>query len=163
MAVAVIDDDRAVLDSMRMLLGSHGVESQCFSSATEFLTQFESAGVSCIVCDVRMPAMTGQQLFRELKARGSIVPMILITGHGDVAMAVAALKEGAFDFIEKPFDDSRLVGSIRQAVQASDRLQSLQAVHADISARIAELTERQRQVMDLVVQGLSNSDATIGV
>lgn len=158
MIVALIDDDAAVLDSLRMVLASRRIDVRLFTSAEELLALDDKAGISCIVSDVRMPGMSGLDLQRALGARGLPQPLILMTGHGDIAMAVQAIKDGAFDFLEKPFDDTRLVESIHRATEASDRHRSRRAAQAEMSARIAELTERQRQVMELVVQGLSSKE-----
>ena len=163
MSVALIDDDAAVLDALRQYLSRQGVAVTCFVSAEAFLSDSGGAAtLDCIVADVRMPGLSGLQLVERL---GSSVPIILITGHGDVDMAVAAIKLGAFDFIEKPFDESRLLESIRDARRARRRNQDAAAQVADIVARIESLSERQRQVMDLAVTGLSNKEigARLGI
>lgn len=108
MTVALIDDDAAVLDSLRMVLGSHGITVRPFNSANAFLALDDFGDIDCVVSDVRMPDVTGLELQRALSDRGSSLPLILMTGHGDIAMAVQALKDGAVDFLEKPFDDARL-------------------------------------------------------
>ena len=121
MTVALIDDDEAVLDSLRMLLQNRGMPVECFTSAERFLSRLETMPVSCIVSDVRMPGLSGLDLQDELLKRGSPAPLILITGHGDIAMAVSAIKLGAFDFIEKPLDDHKLMQSIRKATESSEQ------------------------------------------
>ena len=153
----------AVLDSLRMLLVGARLEVVCFASATALLSKQPLVATDCIVSDVRMPTMTGLDLLRQLQSRGDPTPLILITGHGDIAMAVAALKIGAFDFIEKPFDTERLLTSIKAAVECGAKAQTDQAAAADVSARIEQLTERQRQVMDLVIQGLGNKEIAIAL
>jgi two-component system, LuxR family, response regulator FixJ len=158
MSVALIDDDDAVLDSLRMALAKQGLTVACFTSADAFLAEFEAVPFSCIVSDVRMPAMSGLDLQRELRKRGCMVPLILITGHGDIEMAVGAIKLGAFDFIEKPFDHQRLAQSIRRAIEDSERVRSRQDEFAETTARAAELSQRQREVMVLVAEGLSNKE-----
>lgn len=163
MTVALVDDDPAVLDSLRMLLASHGVVVACYSSAGEFLAQERTRPHECVVTDIRMPVMSGTDLLAELRSEGNLMPVVLITGHGDVAMAVAALKNGAFDFIEKPFDEERLLESIRSAIASAAKVRSDQDEIADLSARMAQLSERQRQVLDLVVQGLSNKEIAIAL
>jgi len=156
MTVALIEDDEAVLDSLRLLLEGRGMAVQCFNSAEGFLKAGADSTSTCIVSDVRMPAMTGLDLQRELKARSSSVPVILITGHGDIAMAVSAMREGAFDFIEKPYDAEQLIASIEKAMAADQKLRSSQGEKAQLVARMAELSPRQREVMKLVAEGLSN-------
>lgn len=158
MTVAMIDDDAAVLDSLRMALASQGITVRPFNSAEAFLALADKGDITCIVSDVRMPGMSGLELQRALAASGSALPLILMTGHGDIAMAVLALKDGAFDFIEKPFDDARLAESILKATAAGDKQRSRRAAQAETAARMADLTERQRQVMELVVQGLSSKE-----
>ena len=161
MTVALIDDDEAVLDSLGMLLRKRGLAVECFASARTFLSRSAEAPVRCIVSDVRMPGLTGLDLQFELSKRGSSVPLILITGHGDIAMAVRAVKMGAFDFIEKPFNDQQLLESIRSAVDSDERSRAYRADLAVIRKRVAELSQRQRQVMDLVAKGLSNKEIAV--
>ena len=161
MAVALIDDDEAVLDSLKMVLEKQGFETACFTSAVAFLASFESMPISCIVTDVRMPDISGLDLQGELVKRGCTVPLILITGHGDITMAVSTIKLGAFDFIEKPFDHQRLVDSIKNAIQKSEQRRSREGELAEIKSRVAELSQRQREVMDLVVKGLSNKEIAL--
>ena len=157
--VCVVDDDEGVLDSLRLFLASRHVPAHCFSSAAGFLDAL-AAGLqpSCLVTDVRMPRMTGLDLQRELKARRCTFPIIFITGHGDVPIAVAALRNGARDFLEKPFDEQQLLQSIRDAVAATSQRQAEQQTAARFAGRIAELSNRQLQVMELAVQGLSNKE-----
>lgn len=123
--MAVIDDDEAVLDSLRLYFARQNIETSCFASAKEFLAAIEGGQrFDCIVSDVRMPGMTGLDLVHRLKSGGLAAPVILITGHGDVDMAVAAIKVGAFDFIEKPFDEARLLASIHNAIEKISSLKS---------------------------------------
>ncbi len=158
MTVALIDDDEAVLDSLRMALRSRDIEVRCFTSAEAFIASLDVERPHCVVSDVRMPGLSGLDLQHELKSRDCALPLILITGHGDIPMAVNAIKEGAFDFIEKPFDHERLIDAIDKATAHGERTRSEQAELTDIAQRAAELSERQRNVMDLVVQGLSNKE-----
>lgn len=160
MRVALIEDDAAVLDSLRLYLERKGVATDCFATADAFLAAGKPAArrYDCVVADVRMPGVSGLDLVRHFAAEAIDVPTILITGHGDIGMAVAAIKDGAFDFIEKPFDESRLLESIRNAAAAGRRKQDEAAELAELEARYAQLSERQRQVMALAVTGLSNKD-----
>lgn len=161
--VALIDDDAAVLDALRLYLERNDVAVSSFSTADAFLASFgQSKDADCIVADVRMPGLSGIDLVREVRSRTGCPPIILITAHGDVDMAVAAIKLGAFDFIEKPFDERRLLESIRAAV--SPPLPGQQAAThdlAELKERVAGLTERQRQVMELAASGLSNKEIAL--
>jgi two-component system response regulator FixJ len=164
MTIALIDDDEAVLDSMRLLLESRGLNVSTFASAEAFFASGAEEW-ECIVSDVRLPGLSGLDLQRRLTETGRSDPLILITGHGDIAMAVSAIKDGAFDFIEKPYDAEHLINSIRKAL-AHDRMVRLrQGEKAEILSRIAELSPRQREVMHLVAQGLSNKQiaARLGI
>jgi two-component system response regulator FixJ len=158
MTVALIDDDDAVLQSLRQLLEGRGMQVRCFVSAESFLQCIGEEMPKCIVSDVRMPGLTGMELQQELKKRDAAVPVILITGHGDIGMAVNAIKQGAFDFIEKPFDDERLVVSIASAIERGQKVRIEQTARADLEVRLSDLSPRQREVMDLVVQGLANKE-----
>ena len=157
--IAVIDDDEAVLDSLRLYFARQDVETSCFASAQDFLAAIRSGQrFDCIVSDVRMPGMSGLDLVQHLKGAGLAVPVILITGHGDVDMAVAAIKVGAFDFIEKPFDEARLLASIRNALNNTQQPE-IDAVELEkLQSRFNTLSARQRQVMELAVAGLSNKE-----
>jgi two-component system response regulator FixJ len=159
MHVALIDDDPAVLDSLRQYLERKGITISCFSTADAFLgTRDSPEHFDCVVADVRMPGMSGVDLIRQLSAEGRIIPTILITGHGDIEMAVGAIKLGAVDFIEKPFDETRLLDSIRNAVSQGQRKQDAVAELSDLKVRVESLSERQRQVMELAAVGLSNKE-----
>jgi two-component system response regulator FixJ len=158
MAIALIEDDEAILRSLSMLLESRGVAVRAYGSAESFLADVESAPPQCVVSDIRMPGMSGLELQRELKARAAAVPVILITGHGDIAMAVQAIKQGAFDFIEKPFDDERLVASIAEALESGERARVEQTERAELEACVAQLSPRQVEVMHLVADGFSNKE-----
>ena len=161
MTIALIEDDEAALDSLRLLLEGRGMTVRCFDSAEAFLDSLDNATPACVVSDVRMPGMSGLDLQRTLKARGKDVPVILITGHGDIAMAVTAMKEGAFDFIEKPYDADHLIASIEKALAAEQKLRSKEGQRLELLARIAELSPRQKEVMDLVAEGLSNKQIAL--
>jgi len=157
--IAVIDDDEAVLDSLRLYFARQDVETSCFASAQDFLAAIRSGQrFDCIVSDVRMPGMSGLDLVQHLKAAGLAAPLILITGHGDVDMAVAAIKVGAFDFIEKPFDEARLLASIRNALNKMQQPEIDAVELEELQSRFNTLSARQRQVMELAVVGLSNKE-----
>jgi len=157
--IALIDDDSAVLDSLQLYFARRNVQTACFESAEALLAALDGgAEPDCIVSDVRMPGMSGLDLVRRLNARRSIAPVILITGLGDIDMAVAAIKLGAFDFIEKPFDEGRLLASVRSAVEVG-RQQAKDAAEIErLRSRFEVLSARQRQVMELAVAGLSNKE-----
>jgi len=157
--IAVIDDDEAVLDSLRLYFTRQGIETSCFASAKDFLAAIKGGErFDCIVSDVRMPGMSGLDLVHHLKGAGVAAPVILITGHGDVDMAVAAIKVGAFDFIEKPFDEARLLASIRNAIEAKQQPEIDAAEVENLRSRFSTLSARQRQVMEHAVAGLSNKE-----
>ncbi|MDX2217759.1 MAG: response regulator [Burkholderiales bacterium] len=158
--VHVVDDDEALRDSLRWLLEGHGFAVQPHESATHFLEGKSPCAGSVILLDVRMPGMTGMQLHDHLLKLGVTAPIIFITGHGDVPMAVEAVKKGAFDFLEKPFNDEKLIALIRRAAEA-------EAMRANPNAqtspnptppagRLHTLTAREREVLDLVVAGRLN-------
>jgi two-component system response regulator FixJ len=157
--IALIDDDSAVLDSLQLYFVRRNVKTSCFESAEALLAALDrGAEPDCIVSDVRMPGMSGLDLVRRLSARRSLAPVILITGLGDIDMAVAAIKLGAFDFIEKPFDEGRLLASIRSAVEVGRRQAKDAAEIGRLRSRFEMLSARQRQVMELAVAGLSNKE-----
>jgi two-component system response regulator FixJ len=157
--IALVDDDSAVLDSLQLYFARQGVETSCFAAAEALTTALDAgAQFDCIVSDVRMPGMSGLELVQLLKARRIAAPIILITGRGDIDMAVAAIKGGAFDFIEKPFDEGRLLASIRNAVAIGRQNASAAAEIEKLHSRFNMLSARQRQVMELAVAGLSNKE-----
>lgn len=158
MTIALIEDDEAILRSLGMLLESRGIPVRGYRSANDFLQDAAAWPPQCVVSDIRMPGMTGIELQQQLKRRDASVPVILITGHGDISMAVQAIKQGAFDFIEKPFDDERLVASISQAIESAQRLRVEQTERAVLETRREELSPRQIEVMHLVVEGFSNKE-----
>ena len=157
--VALVDDDSGVLDSLRLYLERQGFKTVCFASAETLLAALDCGGrLDCIVSDVRMPGLSGLELVHCLNTRNLVTPIILITAHGDVEMAVSAIKCGAFDFIQKPFEPSRLLISIRNALEAGDH-RAIDAAHTEkLQSRLKTLSERQRQVMELAVLGLSNKE-----
>lgn len=151
--VHVIDDDDAIRDALGWLLRSRGVPARSWASAEAFLAEYSGEMRGCVVLDVRMEGMSGVELFDHLLARGSRLPVIFLTGHGDVPLAVAALKKGAFDFVEKPFNDNDLVDRIVAAVRHDESLWRKLETEASVAARLAELTPRERQVMERVLAG----------
>jgi two-component system, LuxR family, response regulator FixJ len=158
LTVAVIDDDEAVLDSLRMMLGRYDFKVHSFTSAEDYLANRDRESACCVVCDVRLPDMSGLELQAELQKRKSAVPVVLITGHGDINMAVSAVKAGAHDFLEKPFSPDRLIETIKAAVdKAHNRLAEDRELQR-LASRVNELSDRQKQVMDLAVKGLSNKE-----
>jgi len=157
--VALVDDDAAVRDSLQLFLTRRHLKVTCFETAEQFLKARDGyESFDCIVTDVRMPGMSGLDLVNYLIDRGWIRPIIVITGHGDVDMAVSAVKAGAFDFIEKPFDETRLLTSIRDAVEKGRQRINAAVAQEKILARFEALSARQREVMGLAVAGLSSKE-----
>ena len=154
--VYVIDDDAAMRDSLSFLLDSSGFDVSLFEHAQAFLDRLPTLAFGCIVSDVRMPGIDGIELLKRLKAANSSFPILIMTGHGDVPLAVEAMKLGAVDFLEKPFEDERLVGMIESAIREAEPAARNDAQTHDILARIASLSPRERQVMDGLMTGLSN-------
>jgi len=156
--VYVIDDDPAMRDSLDFLLGSAGFGVRLFESAQGFLNELPKLEAGCVVTDIRMPGMNGMELLRQLNPASGArkLPVIVMTGHGDVPLAVEAMKLGALDFLEKPFEDDRLIGMIQTALSESESGSKSEALSADMAARVASLTQRERQVMQGLVTGQSN-------
>ena len=154
--VFVVDDDEAVRDSLQMLLESVDLRCETYASATEFLDGHNPDQHSCLVADIRMPGMSGLDLQEALNKRASTIPILFITGHGDVPMAVDAMKSGALDFIQKPFRDQDLLDRIHQALERDQEHREDNRAVADIRDRIARLTAREREVMERVVKGQAN-------
>ena len=160
--LALIDDDEAVLDALRHYLARQDMRASCFKAAKHFLASLDHGErFDCIVSDVRMPGMSGLDLMHHLNGRSYTRPVVLITGHGDVDMAVGAIKDGAFDFIEKPFNESRLLASIRRAVKEERQSEINAADLQERQSRFNALSARQRQVMELAVAGLSSKEIGI--
>jgi len=155
-AVMVVDDDAGVRNAMRLLLKSVGLNHQLFSSAQEFLAAYQPSQQGCLVLDIRMPGMSGLELQQQLNLRGAVVPVIFMTGHGDVPMAVEAMQHGAFDFLQKPFRDQDLLDRIQHAiVKDAERRKSL-GEHERIRTHLESLTPREREVLDLMILGKQN-------
>lgn len=156
--IHVVDDDQAVRESIEWLIGSVGLDIQTYGSANEFLDNYTEDSLGCLILDVRMPGLSGLDLQHILSDRGIDLPIIFVTGHGDVPMAVRALKNGAVDFIEKPFNDQVLLDTIHSAVQKHrDRLKK-RAQLENLKSRYDNLTSREQEVMDRVVTGKPNRD-----
>lgn len=154
--VYVVDDDAAIRDALRLLLKSSGMRVETFASAEEFLGTCRPPLAGCLLVDVRMPGMSGLELQEALAAHGVRLPVIVITGHGDVAMAVRAMKAGALDFIEKPFDNVALLECLRNTLTRAADTRRHEQEMAQTSARLALLTQREREVMQLLIAGKSN-------
>lgn len=154
--VFVVDDDEAVRDSLSMLMRSVGLAVETYSSALEFLDGFDADRTGCLVLDVRMPGMSGIELQEQLAGKEATLPIIFITGHGDVPMAVHALRAGAVDFIQKPFSDQALLDRIHQALAQHARDREAAARKSTIRERIARLTPREKEVMLMVADGKAN-------
>ncbi|MEQ8601047.1 MAG: response regulator FixJ [Devosia sp.] len=154
--VHIVDDEEAVRNSVAFLLGSAGFAVRTHLSATDFIREAASIRAGCLVTDLRMPDMSGVELLKRLREAGTLLPAIVITGHGDVQMAVEAMKNGALDFIEKPFSDDVLIESIRRAVNAAQTHQRNEATIEATRQRLGTLSEREMQVLNGVVSGEPN-------
>ncbi|CAN2534498.1 Transcriptional+regulatory+protein+FixJ [Methylocapsa aurea] len=154
--VHVIDDDAAVRDSLRLLLQTEDFDVRAHASARDFLSSVEPSEVGCVVTDVRMPGVTGLELLAEIKARRIDLPVIVITAHADVALAVQAMKAGAVDLLEKPFDGDALLGSVRQALDLRVEGAGVRSEASAARDRLASLTSREREVLVGVLEGRPN-------
>ena len=154
--VFVVDDDEGVRNSLRFLLKSVGLETRALASASEFLDAYQPAQPGCLVLDVRMPGMSGLELQQQLNLRGAVIPVIFITGHGDIPMAVEAMQQGAFDFLQKPFRDQDLIDRIQRALERDGRNRAALDEHARIRERLDSLTPREREVLALMTRGKPN-------
>jgi two-component system, LuxR family, response regulator FixJ len=154
--IYVVDDDDAMRRALDALLSTVGYKTAVFSRPSEFLARFKPDTAGCLVLDIRMPDMSGLEVQQQLNRMGSMLPVIFITGHGDVPMAVQAMKEGAFEFIQKPFRDQDLLDRINHALKQDAENRNSVARRADIQHRLESLTARERQVMDMVVDGAAN-------
>ncbi|MGO4512803.1 response regulator FixJ [Bradyrhizobium sp. 2TAF36] len=154
--IYVIDDDAAMRDSLNFLLDSSGFGVTLFDNAQSFLDALPGLAFGCVVSDVRMPSLDGIELLKHMKAQHSRFPILIMTGHGDVPLAVDAMKLGAVDFLEKPFEDDRLTTMIETAIRQAEPAAKNEAISQDVAARVASLSPRERQVMEGLVAGLSN-------
>jgi two-component system, LuxR family, response regulator FixJ len=154
--VMVVDDDSGVRNAMRSLLKSVGLESAQYASAQEFLAAYQPNQPGCLVLDIRMPGMSGLELQQQLNLRGAVIPVIFMTGHGDIPMAVEAMQHGAFDFLQKPFRDQDLLDRIQRAIAKDGELRKSLGEHERIKTHLEALTPREREVLDLLIQGKQN-------
>ncbi len=154
--VMVVDDDTGVRNAMRLLLKSVGLESALYASAQEFLAAYQPAQPGCLVLDIRMPGMSGLELQQQLNLRGAVIPVIFMTGHGDIPMAVEAMQQGAFDFLQKPFRDQDLLDRIQRAITKDGELRKSLGEHERIRTYLDSLTPREREVLDLMTKGKQN-------
>jgi FixJ family two-component response regulator len=154
--VHIVDDDEAMRDSLKWLLESRGLKVELYPSGEAFLGAFDNGFRGCLVLDVRMPGMSGMDLYEQLRARASTLPVIFITGHGDVPMAVSALKKGAADFIEKPFNNQDMLGLIESCMKQDRAAAARRAENASVTQRLDNLTQREREVLGLIVAGKLN-------
>ena len=154
--IYVIDDDAAMRDSLNFLLDSAGFGVTLFDDAQAFLDALPGLTFGCVLSDVRMPGIDGIELLKRMKAQQSPFPILIMTGHGDVPLAVEAMKLGAVDFLEKPFEDDRLTVMIESAIRQAEPTARSEAVAQDIAARVSSLSPRERQVMEGLIAGLSN-------
>jgi two-component system, LuxR family, response regulator FixJ len=154
--VFVVDDDDGMRRALDALLSTVGFRTALFARPSEFLSNFHADAPGCLVLDIRMPEMSGLELQQRLNAMGSMLPVIFVTGHGDVPMAVQAMKEGAFEFIQKPFRDQELLDRVNHALQLDAENRGTLAMRAEVQHHLESLTPRERQVMDLVVDGAAN-------
>ena len=154
--IYVVDDDDGMRRALDTLLSTVGYKTAVFSRPGEFLANFKPDTPGCLVLDIRMPDMSGLEVQQQLNRMGSMMPVIFVTGHGDVPMAVQAMKEGAFEFIQKPFRDQDLLDQINHALKQDAENRSTLARRAEVLHRLESLTPRERQVMDMVVDGAAN-------
>ncbi len=156
--VYIVDDDDAVRHSLELLIQSVGLQTKCFSSAQTFLSAYDPVKPACLVLDVRMPEMSGLELQRVLHERQIFVPVVIVTGHGDVPLAVRAMKEGAIEVLEKPFNDQALLDAITEAVATSSKAFKEQVERADFLCRATQLSPREREIMDMLVLGKGSKE-----
>ena len=154
--VLVVDDDSGVRNAMRALLKSVGLNAALYPSAQEFLTTFDSDQPGCLVLDIRMPGMSGMELQQELNLRGAVIPVIFMSGHADIPMAVEAMQHGAFDFLQKPFRDQDLLDRIQRAIAKDTERRLALGERSRIKTNLESLTDREREVLELLTKGKQN-------
>lgn len=163
--VFIVDDDDAVRDSLRYLLESESLRVEEFANAEAFLDSYSPYRVGCLLLDIRMPGMSGMELLERLAERKFFLPIIIITGHGDVSIAVRSIKKGAFDFVEKPFNTEDLLSRVLAGIELDKKYRHERLAYDAVEARISNLTPREKQVLDLVISDHSNKQIaqTLGV
>lgn len=154
--VYVVDDDEAVRESLSWLISSVGLKVETFGSAQDFLDVFNPERPACMIVDVRMPGMNGLELQRRLADKATCLPVIVVTGHGDVQMAVHAMKDGAFDFIEKPYNDQAILDQVQKAIAECKDRRSRESWRQQVEQMVEQLTPREREVMDKIITGETN-------
>jgi RNA polymerase sigma factor (sigma-70 family) len=154
--VYIVDDDQSIRYAMELLMRSVGLDYEIFHSADDFLARHNNERAGCLILDIRMPGLGGLELQEKLNEMGSTLPIIFITGHGDVPMAVEAMQKGAVDFIQKPFRDQELLDRVGEALKTDQERRSAREEKAEVHGRVDKLTNRERQVLDLVVTGKPN-------
>src|SRR5512138_2107936 len=154
--VYIVDDDDGMRRALTVLITTVGYQPIAFAKPTEFLSKYDPGQPGCLVLDVRMPEMSGLEVQQHLNKAGSMLPVILVSGHGDIPMAVQAMKDGAFDFLQKPFRDQELIDRINGALKQDAENRATLEKHADLKRRAESLTPREREVMALVVDGKAN-------
>lgn len=156
--VFVVDDDRNFVDALVLTLEVAGLKVEPYSSAREFLQRWSPERTGCLVADIRMPAMSGLELQRRLAGTPNSLPIVFVTGHGDISMASQAFRAGAVDFLEKPFEDRQLLSSVHRALEKDRRERDLVRDRAIVEKRYAQLTPREREIMELVVSDLTSKE-----
>ena len=159
--VHIVDDEESIRDSIALLLRSAGVRSRQYQDPHEFLATYRPDGPGCLVLDVRMPRMTGLELQQELNRRGWTLPVIFVTGHGDVPMAVEAMREGAIDFLQKPFSDDALINRVCKALEQDERALAQSVDRGALTSRLNSLTPREREIAARIVDGQANKVVAI--
>ncbi len=156
--VFIVDDDEEVRDSLKLLIESVGLEAETYDSAQSYLESFDGSRAGCLILDVRMRGMSGLTLQEQLSKKSICPPIIIITGHGDVQMAVRAVKAGASEFLEKPFNEQELLDSIHVAIERDAEQRGRASRLAEIQSKVDNLTDREKQVMELIVTGMQNKN-----
>ena len=154
--IHVVDDDEAIRDSLVWLLDGERYSVRTYSTGEDFFARHELLSPACVILDIRMPGMSGIEVHEQLTRNAVRTPVVFVTGHGDVPMAVEAIKRGAFDFIEKPFNEQKLTSIIERALELDTRNAGQVAAQSEVAARLAKLSPREREVLDLVIKGKMN-------